>query len=72
MKLLTKMAWRKITDAVARVCPKITQRTGGFKLEAMEGRALMSANVGLDPHFGTDGLAIASGALEYAAAVLVN
>jgi uncharacterized delta-60 repeat protein len=57
MKLLSKMAWRKITEAVARVCPKITQRTGGFKLEAMEGRTLLSA--GLDPNFGTGGMALA-------------
>src|SRR5262245_12792250 len=57
MKLLTKKAWRKITEAIARVTPGIRQRNGGFGLEAMEGRTLLS--VGLDPHFGTDGLALA-------------
>ena len=56
MKLLSKMAWRKITQAISRVCPKISQRTGDFKLEAMEGRTLLS--VGLDPHFGTGGTAL--------------
>jgi hypothetical protein len=55
MKLLSKTAWRKITNAICRVCPKISQRTGGFELEAMEGRTLLS--VGLDPHFGTGGVA---------------
>src|SRR5882672_10365377 len=57
MKLLSKTAWRKMTEAVANVCTRISQRNGGFKLEAMEGRTLLS--VGLDPHFGTDGVAIA-------------
>src|SRR3954462_14554596 len=57
MKLLSKTAWRKITNAISRVCPKIPRRIGGFGLEAMEGRTLLSA--GLDPHFGTDGLALA-------------
>jgi len=59
MKLLSKTAWRKITQAISRVCPKISQRSGGFGLEAMEGRALLSVSVGLDPHFGTDGVALA-------------
>src|SRR5258705_12279114 len=57
MKLLSKTAWRKITNAISRVCPKLSQRKGGFGLEAMEGRTLLS--VGLDPHFGTGGMALA-------------
>src|SRR5947208_15624629 len=57
MKLLTNKAWRKITEAIARVTPRIPQRSVGFELEAMEGRTLLS--VGLDPHFGNGGVALA-------------
>jgi len=57
MKLLSKTAWRMFSKAIAMACPKYSQRTGGFSLEAMEGRALLS--VGLDPHFGVDGTALA-------------
>src|SRR3954462_11456643 len=57
MKLLSKTAWRKITNAISRVCSGISQRSGGFGLEAMEGRTLLSA--GLDPHFGSGGMALA-------------
>jgi len=57
MKLLTNKAWRMITEAVARVSPRIPQRAGGFNLESMEGRTLLS--VGLDPHFGTGGVGLA-------------
>src|SRR3954465_1407874 len=56
MKLLSKTAWRKMTEAVTKACSRISQRTG-FDLEAMEGRTLLSA--GLDPHFGTGGVAAA-------------
>src|SRR4051812_38346907 len=57
MKLLSKTAWRKITNAISRVCSGISQRSGGFGLEAMEGRTLLSA--GLDPHFGSGGMVLA-------------
>src|SRR5438128_3900097 len=57
MKLLSKTAWRMFTKAISRACPKYSQRIGGFKLEAMEGRTLLSA--GLDPHFGSGGIALA-------------
>src|SRR5882757_6494359 len=57
MKLLSKTAWRMMTRAISNACPKFSQRTGGFDLEAMEGRTLLS--VGLDPHFGPAGMALA-------------
>src|SRR5439155_8000924 len=57
MKLLSKTAWRMITKAIARAYPKYSQRTGGFGLEAMEVRTLMSA--GLDPDFGAGGMTLA-------------
>ena len=42
MKLLSKTAWRNISKAVARACPKFLARRGGFELESMEARALLS------------------------------
>jgi len=71
MKLLTNKAWRMITEAIAKVSPRIPQPTGGFNLEAMEGRTLLST--GFDPHFGTDGLALADfGGTDQAYAMVVQ
>ncbi len=59
MKLLSQSTWRKMKLAVARACSRFPQRSGGFSLESMEGRALLSGTVGLDPHFGVNGVALA-------------
>jgi len=56
MKLLSKTAWRNISKAVARACPKFLGRRGGFELENMEARALLNG-AGLDANFGNNGLA---------------
>src|ERR1051325_71007 len=71
MKLLSTTAWRKMSQAISRVCPKLSQRIGGFNLEAMEGRALMS--VGLDPDFaGGMSLADFAGAADLGYAMSVQ
>src|SRR4051812_68743 len=56
MKLLSKTAWRNFAKAVARACPRLSRRHAGFALENMEPRNLLSA-AGLDPGFGTNGVA---------------
>src|SRR5438270_10317508 len=56
MKLLSKTAWRNISKAVARACPRFLGRRGGFELESMEARALLNG-AGLVPNFGVNGVA---------------
>src|SRR5688572_26120558 len=57
MKLLSKSMWKNIRSAVASACPRLIRKQGGFALEQMEGRTLLSG--GLNPDFGSGGLAIA-------------